>query len=68
MNYFKQEILMSPNNFHLLTQSAILYLFSYEDAKAVRLLLRALSLNPRYAPALVAMGDLMRFTGKSKLA
>ncbi len=39
-----------------------------EDVKAVRLLRAALAVNPKYLPALVAVAELLRFTGQPEKA
>ena len=40
----------------------------YEDLEAVRHLQKALSVNASFLPALVCMGELLRFTGKTEKA
>ena len=64
-HHLKEVLRHDPDNLCALTQLAIIRLFEYEDVKCVRLLQKALQISNTFAPALVAMGELERFTGRS---
>ena len=64
-----EEVLRhDPDNFNALTQLALLRFFDYEDLKCIRLLRKALEVRNSFVPALVAMGELERFTGRSDIS
>ena len=66
--HLKEVLQHDPDNLTALTQLALLRFFQYEDVKCVRLLRKALQISNSFVPALVAMGELERFTGRSEIA
>ena len=67
-HHLKEVLRHDPDNLTALTQLALLRFFEYEDVKCIRLLRKAFQISDSFAPALVAMGELERFTGRSDLA
>lgn len=68
IRHFRKNLKHDPDNLNVLTQLAILLFLQYEDMKAIGLLKNALVIESTFVPALVAMGEIMRFTGDSKMA
>jgi len=66
--HLKEVLRHDPDNLTALTQLAMLRLLKYEDVKCARLLRRALEIDNSFAPTLVVMGELERFTGRSDMA
>jgi Tfp pilus assembly protein PilF len=57
-----------PDNFEALTQLALLKFYAYDDVIATKLVVRALRVKNNYIPALVLLGELLRFNGEAKMA
>jgi len=67
-HHLKEVLRHDPDNLTTLTQLALLRFFEYEDVKCIRLLRKAFQISNSFVPALVVMGELERFTGRSDMA
>ena len=67
-NHLDRILREDPDHFPTLTHFAILSLLRYDDLKAVRLVTKALKVNPSFVPALVCLAELLRLSGRPERA